>query len=931
MKKIRISNIIFYSLFFLAFAGSICFLFAYRNSSTTGISPKTRYEELGNWNVVMADGTRQSISMPFNVDIPLGESLMIETSLPDDIQDGMYMCTHVIDDFSVTIDGVERFAFNTGQNTLPGGLVKGVLFYCPLSEEDAGAVVNIRYQSENKKNEGIASVYIGDAMGIFERYFHREKAYLGGIIALFIISLMLVFIAIFISIRDKQIAKIVYISLGILMISIWLFTDNKLFQLLFHSYYVDGVLSFMISMLMPYPFLVYIESLQENRYRRTYTVLKAALFINFGFFTVLHFTGVADYLTCLAPMNLVIGLIVIAEFVMIVVDLVKHRTSNYKTILYGLLIFICLTILELVLINTVEGRVDGVWVLVGLFVLLICALWQQLSDSSFLKAQVDSKTRQLDEMTLNTIVTVANSVDAKDKYTSGHSAMVAKVAKDIALKLGWTPEEADNLYHVALLHDIGKINIPDNVLNKPGKLTEEEFAGVKKHPAVGKEILKDIKILNHVQEGVYYHHERWDGKGYPTGIAGEDIPMYARIICIADSFDAMNRDRVYRHHFNTEEIIAEFERCSGSQFDPVLAKVFIGMLKNGYRQAEETIVNTENMSDEYRLLNKVVSGIQNMAETDSLTGLYNTTYLKSAGNRLLKENEAGCFIMIDLDNFKRVNDNFGHIVGDLVIKELANALKETFKRQSDILGRIGGDEFALFLGGNMSRKNIINRIEMVREKFKENPKLAPYKEALGLSVGIAIAPQNGRTTEELYKQADKALYFIKENGKDGYRFFSEEEPESVEQAVSKPSVKADMQQIKQMIERGNAQRKGALSVEYQNFKQIYTYLLRYVERNKNNVQIMLFTLSAKFGDYPEISELSRAMNCLNHAVIESLRKVDVGTEYSSNQYIVILADTNLENGAMVANRVADCFSRLYGKEDILVSYEIETIGADRRE
>lgn len=929
MNKVQVRNGILHALFFMALVGSICFIVTFRGSSAPGIQPQTQYETVENWEMILADGTRQSISLPYTVNTAEWKSVAIETRLADDIRDGMYLCIPIIGDITVSVDGTERLCFSSEENQLPGGIVKGVLFYCPLYESDAGAAARILFQLDKEICKELQPIYIGDAMGAFEYYFHTKGVYFGGIIALFVISLMLTVAAVVISIKEKRVAEIIYISVGILMVSLWLLADNSLFQLVFHVYYVDGVASFMLSMLMPYPFFVYMDSVQEGRYHKVHTVIKCVILVNFTIFMVLHFTGTADFLTCLAPMNLVIGLLIVTELVLIGIDLVRHRTAHYRIMLCGLLTFILSTLAELLLLNLVENRVDGVWILTGLFVLLFSALWQQLRDSRFLQAQVDAKTRQLDEMTLNTIVTVANSVDAKDKYTSGHSAMVARVAKDIAQELGWSAKEADTLYYVALLHDIGKIVVPDNILNKPGRLTEEEFAVVKKHPAKGNEILKGMNMLEHVQEGVYYHHERWDGTGYPTGIAGEEIPMCARIICIADSFDAMNRDRVYRPHLSMDEIIAEFERCSGSQFDPALADVFIRMLKNGYRLQEETPEITGNMSDEYRLLNKVVSGLQNMAETDSLTGLYNTTYLKTAGNRLLKENEAGCFIMIDLDDFKHINDNYGHMVGDLVLKELSNAIKETFKRQSDILGRIGGDEFALFLSGNMSRKNIAGRIEMMTEKYLENPKLAEYKEALGLSIGIAMAPHDGRTTEELYKQADKALYFIKENGKRGYRFFSEEEPENAEQGVSHQSVRADMQQIKKMIEKGNANQKGALSVEYQNFKQIYSYLLRYVERNKNDVQILLFTLYSPNGEYPDISNLARAMNCLNHAVIESLRRVDVGTEYSSNQYIVILADTNLTNGSVVAERVMTCFRRLYAEQDMSVTYEIENIGAEK--
>ena len=144
-----------------------------------------------------------------------------------------------------------------------------------------------------------------------------------------------------------------------------------------------------------------------------------------------------------------------------------------------------------------------------------------------------------------------------------------------------TDEELDHIYYIALLHDCGKIGVPDAVLNKPGKLTDEEFATIKSHTVRGGEILKSFKSLKDAELGALYHHERYDGKGYPEGRAGEDIPFVARLICVADSFDAMNSNRVYRKMLTKERIISEIETNRGLQFDPEIADVMLKLLKDG--------------------------------------------------------------------------------------------------------------------------------------------------------------------------------------------------------------------------------------------------------------------------------------------------------------------------------------------------------------
>ena len=149
----------------------------------------------------------------------------------------------------------------------------------------------------------------------------------------------------------------------------------------------------------------------------------------------------------------------------------------------------------------------------------------------------------------------------------------------IAAELGIKGDELENLYYIALLHDIGKIGIPDAILNKPGRLTDEEFAIMKSHTTKGANILKDISTIPNIVEGAKYHHERYDGAGYPEGLKGEDIPYIARIICCADCYDAMATRRVYKEPYPKEKIISEFEKGKGVQFDEKIADVVIKLIE----------------------------------------------------------------------------------------------------------------------------------------------------------------------------------------------------------------------------------------------------------------------------------------------------------------------------------------------------------------
>lgn len=177
------------------------------------------------------------------------------------------------------------------------------------------------------------------------------------------------------------------------------------------------------------------------------------------------------------------------------------------------------------------------------------------------------RRKQIENMSVQMIETLANAIDAKDKYTNGHSYRVSEYAVLLAKKLGWSEEQIKFLRYEAILHDVGKIGVPDVILNKDSSLTDTEYKIIQSHTFFGGEILSKADTVPKASDVAKYHHERVDGKGYPEGLAGEKIPVDARIVCIADSFDAMNSDRVYRKALPKETIINELKNGRGTQFD----------------------------------------------------------------------------------------------------------------------------------------------------------------------------------------------------------------------------------------------------------------------------------------------------------------------------------------------------------------------------
>lgn len=197
---------------------------------------------------------------------------------------------------------------------------------------------------------------------------------------------------------------------------------------------------------------------------------------------------------------------------------------------------------------------------------------------SSLATEVARKTRENESLLTSVIKSLADAIDAKDTYTNGHSGRVAEYSREIAKRFGYSQEEQDMVYMAGLLHDVGKIGVPDAVINKPSRLSDEEFELIKKHPGIGSQILENIKEMPQLATGAHWHHEKYGGGGYPDGISGDEIPEISRIIAVADAYDAMTSNRSYRNVMPQEKVRSEIERCMGTQFDPRFADIMIGMI-----------------------------------------------------------------------------------------------------------------------------------------------------------------------------------------------------------------------------------------------------------------------------------------------------------------------------------------------------------------
>lgn len=549
---------------------------------------------------------------------------------------------------------------------------------------------------------------------------------------------------------------------------------------------------------------------------------------------------------------------------------------------------------------------------------------QELSDiRQQLQVELTDKNHQVEHLTLQAISTIANTIDAKDTYTKGHSIRVAEYSAQLAEALGYSPTEVQNIKYIALLHDIGKIGVPDNVLNKPGRLTDLEFELIKSHTTIGGDILDDISLIPDVAIGAKYHHERYDGRGYPNHLSGEAIPEIARIICIADSYDAMNSKRVYRNSLDKDTIRQELVNGRGTQFDPNFVDKFIELFDQGLlldhpgKSDKPQTIGDESSKLLSHIMENIEEEKKKSSETDFLTGLLNRTGSESLIISSM-ERENGCLAFIDLDNLKPTNDQFGHLAGDHVLSIVADVLKKN--SHNAIVSRIGGDEFLYYMR-NVTEEEAQASIEGILHSFRSKKETDSLLAKTSLSIGLCLCTPMD-TYADIYHKADKALYYVKQNGKDGYYFYHR----SVE--TSHKMTATDLTKLVSSIAKQGSYT-GSLGVEYRTFAKMYDFIHNLSDRYDHKLTLIMITVEPAADTGLSLERHEAAMTAMEQAIISSLRNVDVNTRFSSEQFLIILINAEDNSIQTIINRVFGQFYKNYTYSDVSAHYDVAELKGEQ--
>ena len=770
-----------------------------------------------------SDGTSEEITVPGRYDLPVGETMVLTTRLPEDYHENTMAIRSSLQDVKFYINGTLRASYNTSETRLAGKNSASRYIFCETSEADAGKELRIELTTHTYNYSGVVNtVLCGDKTDIWLTILNQYGPATYIALFIFFTGLVTILFSLALGMIYHSSFDMEYLGWCMIMGGVWMMGESKLRQILVPNASALGSLCFVMILLCPIPILLYADSIQKQLHRRLYTILGGLALLDFAVCSILTFFGIADYIETLPIGQIILCSILVVVFIHLFIYMHSSRRKSDRLLLLGLLAaIICISIeaISVYFVTSISGLFIGIGMIILLFVNIIRTL-RNLQDMELhrQKIEVEKSKQQTERISLQMMQTLATTIEAKDEYTRGHSYRVAEYAALIAKELGWSQDEITNLKHAAHLHDIGKIGIPDSVLNKPTQLTENEDNLLKKHTIIGAEILKDVTLIPHVVEVTRNHHEHYDGSGYPDGLAGTEIPIYARIIAVADCYDAMNSRRIYRNVLSQDEIYEEILKNKGTQFDPEIADIFLTLL-------------TENQ----------IPDLDDFSESSSAT-----------------------------------HDS------------VATQMQELF------------DQFRLAISKDVEIRSAT------------------------LSAGICMCTA-GDNFENCYQKADKALYYVKQNGKNQFFFYQQiDRKELLTSSTGK-----DLQLVAKSL-RESGTYIGAMDLNYRDFARQYEYMSQLSIRSQCHCYLVMVTMETSVDTIPNIEAIEQALECIEKAIRQKIRRVDICTRYSSMQYLIILFEPIEPEIPHIMDRIFMQYRQQCDNTDFRPTYEYLVIAGEKQ-
>lgn len=674
-KRERIFNIasdtVKFSILFLLAVTALIMIIAMFDKNTVSEAPIGSFDSTelrSGWSMTY-EGDSREVTLPAAVSSSTGDEIILSRTLPEGLNDGMsLMARGSMQNVSIFIGGELRESYSSSTSDDLSYFLPSAYVVTQIGSADSGKKITIHLTVKNKGTLNTVSIGYGNNVWF---------GVIGDALAVNIIAVILLFCGIVTAAAvrllgwNERTEAAGWLSLLITDVALWIISESQIRQLIFSRPSMSQFFSYLaFDLMIPFACL-YFDAVQHKIYHRRYLVIEVAALIETIVSILLSLSGIAEMFVTLRIMHVIAFVSIIIVVVNIVTDVIKKRIVSYRISVVGALIFVVMSLIELAGFYSPKTVMFGVYLCIGLVGLLGATLLQALRDVS-----EDRRKREESRMamTINTIETIAGAIDARDEYTGGHSERVGlyagRLAREMAAVYDLTEDDILRIRYIGLVHDIGKIGVADGVLNKSGRLSDEEFTLMKKHTEIGYEIMASLGgEVEGMLDGIRYHHERFDGKGYPDGLSGTDIPLVARMLALADSYDAMTSNRVYRKRLSPDEVRDELVRCSGTQFDPALTEIFVSLIDRGELSAD--IRDGKATDSEGRIRSS--SALENRLSSDLLE---NVSILNPSHIRML------CYILKLMEKKEMEYRVLMFDAGDVDsgrIKRLEDAIKEQIR------------------------------------------------------------------------------------------------------------------------------------------------------------------------------------------------------------------------------------------------------------
>lgn len=542
------------------------------------------------WTLTADDGgiIAEDIVLPYKAEKKHRSKVTLTNTLPADIKDGMHLCFRSKrQDVVIYVNGEVRADYRAENFYFKHRSPVSAYVLIDLYDSDALGTISLEVTSKDNTAENYSTVTYAYGNNVWFPFIQSNLTIVTAAVASIVTGILTIVGYILLRKKVENTKAVLYLAEMIIVMGFWILSESQIRQLYFKAPSLSNIFAFLLIETVAAFGSMYFNEVQGHRYEKVYIAFEVVIVLQVLVNTILNFTGLADYYDTLIFSHSMSAMVLLWTFFTMIVDIWKKRIKKYSITAWGMLLLILTGALELINFYYVSSFGLGVFLSMGLIILLGATILQTIVNNI---RSADEHRRYSEKMTEMTFRTIASTIDAKDVYTGGHSERVGEYAGLILTEMmkkgfpethGLSGADVDRIKYIGKMHDIGKIGVPDRVLNKSGRLTDEEYEIMKSHTLIGSEITSNMDTVEGLNDGVRHHHERYNGKGYPDGLKGREISLFARILCLADCYDAMTTDRVYRKRLTQQRVIDEIEKNKGQQFDPDVAETVLEMIKAG--------------------------------------------------------------------------------------------------------------------------------------------------------------------------------------------------------------------------------------------------------------------------------------------------------------------------------------------------------------